>query len=418
MNADSKPVRFRFAHFQTRPGSGSFWPAGQIGFLSALLLGIVCHEAGAQSIPPSVPDSTVKESVALDLTPVSDAEAEEEAEPGVTESQEPTSEAAKKDGEESTENSTGFEDSGETPAEPGEQNSTQLPPGQSVIVEPAEDELGERIDDLFRINESSLSWILRGDDSDGIGMLSFESAPAWDFEFEPVDTFEAEFHVNFHWLSGPGRTDLPERLFDLSWHVRVWQPNFIELTGQNPIGIEADFDIGIHSDFEDSAREGWRFPGRLLLAQRIGNSESHWVAGLEYLDLDHIQMIPAGGLIMKSPDAELHFYFPRPRLRLRTRQHESYDEWLYIAGEYRGRGWAIERSATGRADVATLSEYRLGVGWEWEPTRHDKDADEDDTPKISFFDVSWLFGRDLEYRSGIGNFQPQDTVMFRMGTRY
>jgi len=64
-----------------------------------------------------------------------------------------------------------------------------------------------------------------------------------------------------------------------------------------------------------------------------------------------------------------------------------------------------------------VSEYRLGVGWEWEPKRHSKDADED-SPKISFFDVNWLFSRDLEYRSGIGNYRPHDTVMFRMGTRY
>ncbi|MBC8291253.1 MAG: hypothetical protein H8E37_13145, partial [Planctomycetes bacterium] len=240
--------------------------------------------------------------------------------------------------------------------------------------------------------------------------------PAPDPDLRDDEVFEADIRTNRPWVDGPGRTDLPPRLYDISWHVHLWQPNFIDIPGQNPISVSADFNLGLHADFEDTVREGWRFPGRLLFVQQIGNSDTYWTAGFEYLDLDHIQMIPAGGFITRTADAELHLYFPRPKLRVRTKRGESWDKWFYIAGEYRGRGWAIERSATGLDDVVTLSEYRLGVGWEWEPTRRDKD--DDDSPKISFFDVNWLFGRDLEYRSGIGNYRPHDTVMFRVGTRY
>ena len=290
-------------------------------------------------------------------------------------------------------------------------------PGESVIVESEDDRLGKRIDDLFRINENSMSWVLRSGDTDGIGFFSWETTPAWDFNMDGQEGFDVEFLTGIHWVDGPGRTDLPARLFDLSWHVRVWDPDFIEVTGQPPIGLEADFDIGLHTDFEDSARKGWRFPGRLLFMQE-SSPGFWWTAGFEYLDLDHIQMLPAGGFILKPENTQLNLYFPRPKLRVRTAQKERQNDWLYIEGEYRGRAWAIERSTTGLADVATLSEYRLGVGWETEPTRRDKDDEGSSNPQISFFDVSWLFGRDLEYRSGAGNYQPHDTVMFRVGSRY
>ena len=290
-------------------------------------------------------------------------------------------------------------------------------PGESVILESEDDELGARLEKIFRINESSMSWVLRSGDTDGIGFFSWETTPAWDFNMDAPEGFDVEFNTGIHWVNGPGRTDLPPRMFDLGWHVRAWDPDFLEMTGHPPIGVEADFNIGLHTDFEDSAREGWRFPGRLLFMQEASPG-FWWTAGFEYLDLDHIQMLPAGGFILKSENTQLNLYFPRPKLRVRTAQKERQNDWLYIEGEYRGRAWAIERSATGLADVATLSEYRLGVGWETEPTRRDKDDEGTSNPQISFFDVSWLFGRDLEYRSGVGNYQPHDTVMFRVGSRY
>ena len=362
----------------------------------------------------------LEEPVALDLTPVSEsAFSGDTSEQSAADNEAEATAADETETEETETASESDADSEEAPeSQPVPPAAASHSPGESVIVEPSEDDLEKRIDNLFRIKESNRAWVVRGGDTDGIGMFSLESGPAWDFEFRDEETFEAEFHTNIHWVDGPGRTDLPPRLYDISWHVHLWQPNFIDIPGQNPISVSADFNLGLHADFEDTVREGWRFPGRLLFIQEIGDSDSYWTAGFEYLDLDHIQMIPAGGFVTKTADAELHLYFPRPKLRVRTKSSDSWDEWFYVAGEYRGRAWAIERSATGLDDIVTLSEYRLGVGWEWEPKRHSKDADEDDSPKISFFDVNWLFGRDLEYRSGIGNYRPHDTVMFRMGTRY
>ena len=438
-------------------------PVCSMAIVSLCVLVVLSPSAGAQEQEPlpAAEDVAVEPPlVGLDLKSISDEElpnletppeSSDEPESDEPESDEPesdepeSSEPESSDGSDDSEKKAGWEstenDSSEVePASAEEQNKGEADPDTppqleipeesspqtpdvpdsgegSVVLESDEDELGKRIEKLFRIHESTMSWVVRGGDTDGIGMFSLANEPAWDFDFNQDPGMQAEFHTSIHWLSGPGRADLPPRLFDFSWHMRVWAPDFIDLGYGEPISLEANFDIGVHGDFEDSVREGWRFPGRLLFMQKVGPG-AYWAAGFEYLDLDHIQMLPAGGLILKSDDAELNLYFPRPKLRVRTSQNENHDEWLYVAGEYSGRGWAIERSATGLADVATLSEYRLSVGWEWEPTRLSKDADEDDKPKVSFWDVSWLFGRDLEYRSGVGNYRPHDTVMFRVGSKY
>lgn len=291
--------------------------------------------------------------------------------------------------------------------------------GESVLLD-APDPQAKHPIDVFRFHESSWAWTLRGSDADGIGMFTLGDDDSRDLEFGAPGQTDVTFKESFNFLSGPSQpgSDMPERLYDFGWNVHSWVPGFISGTDIE-IGMDINFDLGIHSDFEDSAREGWRFPGHLLFV--TGDKGNGWwlAGGFEYLDLDHIQMLPAGGLVIHSDDVHLDLYFPRPRLRLRVSEGEHHDDWLYALGEYRGRAWAIERSATGLADVATLSEYRFAVGLESEPT-HRKNGDEDDAsePRISFFEVSWLFGRDLEYASGRGNLQLHDTVMFRVGSRW
>jgi len=292
----------------------------------------------------------------------------------------------------------------------------ELDPSEAVLLDqPNSSE--DRAIDVFRFRESSWAWTLRGADLDGIGMFTLGDDQAWELEFDAPAHTDITFKHSFNFVSGPSRpeSDLPERLYDFGWNVRYWWPEFISGSDQN-IGLDVNFDIGIHSDFEDSARDGWRFPGRVLLVNEIYSQGMWLAAGFEYLDLEHIQMLPAGGLIMRGDNTHLELFFPRPRLRVRVGEHERHDDWLYLLGEYRGRAWAIERSATGLADVATLSEYRLAIGLESEPTqRGENDGDE---PRISFIEVSWLFGRDLEYHSGLGNLRPHNTVMFRIGSRW
>lgn len=282
--------------------------------------------------------------------------------------------------------------------------------------------LEEKLQKIFAINDSAISWTLRGNETNGIGFFSLENPPNQELQLDVRSNFDINFRAGIHWISGPGRTDAPPRVYDFSWtvHLRTDEMFQIGLPGGD-VGVRVDalFDLGIHSDFEDSAREGWRYPGRVLLTGDTGDDWLRFVAGFELLDLDHIQMLPAAGIVLADDDTLLELYFPRPRLKWRVEEYDKSEEWAYLLGEYRGRAWAIERT-TGNEDVMTLSEYRLALGIETQPkpnSKKDDDQDDDDR-EVSFLEFNWLFGRDLEYRTRIGNYQPGDTFMLRWGTRY
>lgn len=272
------------------------------------------------------------------------------------------------------------------------------------------DEIVKPVEWPGRWNESSMDWVLRNG-SGGIGFFSLTGdTPSWEFDLDADEKgLEIDFGTGIHFVDGPGHagSDLPPRLFDIFWNTRF------KAETDYGFGIDANFKMGLFTDFEDSVREGWRFPGRLLAYADLWNSNDEigrFVAGFEYLDLEQTEILPAGGVIFEpNPDTQIDLYFPRPQIRFRVDQEESGDQWLYFRGEYHGSAWAIERTA-GNADVVSLTEYRATIGLESIP------SDKEDSS--SFLEVGFLFNRDLEYRSGVGNFQPDDTIVIRLGSRY
>ena len=83
------------------------------------------------------------------------------------------------------------------------------------------------------------------------------------------------------------------------------------------------------------------------------------------------------------------------------------ERWMYLAGEFGGGSWAIER-ANGADDTVTLSDYRIIFGVESKyyngPTW--------------LFEAGYVFNREVEYESGIGDFNPDETMMVRFGYTY
>jgi hypothetical protein len=254
---------------------------------------------------------------------------------------------------------------------------------------------------FFRNSQSSFTWIPRGSSKNGIGQVSFESGPTWALDFESADGIDLDgtFGGGIHFLSGPGRSDLPPRVYDFFMNTKV-------TLGDDDVGVQANFNLGIHSDFETGS-EGWRYPGRIL--GYIGEPRSRFVFGIEYFDLENLKVLPAVGLVIGDKDnTELELYFPRLRLKQKSSEDDSQTLWNYLSLEYHGSEWAIQRTS-GRGDTATLTEYRLIWGSE---------AIAKDDGIASFGEIGWFFGRDLEYRSGLGSFQPHDAFMFRMGRRF
>lgn len=243
----------------------------------------------------------------------------------------------------------------------------------------------------YNLRQGNLSWLVgRGDD---FGDFSLESIPS----LAAGEKMGLVGSTSFHFLSGPSRTDMPPRLFDfqIGWQQRNWT--------SDTFGYDLSARVGAFSDFEGSARKGIRFPGHAVGYYRW-NATLDLVLGIEVLDRDDISLLPVVGVILKPrDDLLLELVFPRPRIEvLMTPTHS-----LYLAGELGGGTWAIERT-TQNNDVVTYRDLRLLLGI----------SSRDEKGNQSGLEIGYVFGRDLSYRSGVGDYQPGDTLLIRLTNRY
>jgi hypothetical protein len=202
--------------------------------------------------------------------------------------------------------------------------------------------------------------------------------------------------LQFHFLAGPVRTDMPPRVFDFSlgFQRRGWHGAF---------GYDVAASVMVSSDFEGSSRQGIRFPGHAVGYLRM---DPTWdiVFGIDYLDRGDIKLLPVAGMIvMPHPDVRLELVFPRPRIVLQLTEKRR----LSIGGELGGGSWAIERDTLVN-DLATYRDLRLSIGLE----HADDDGD------WSAFEIAYLFDRKLEYTSGMGDYRPRDAVMIVFSKSY
>jgi hypothetical protein len=99
--------------------------------------------------------------------------------------------------------------------------------------------------------------------------------------------------------------------------------------------------------------------------------------------------------------------FPKPRAAWRYGCEGEYSTWWYVAGEFGGGSWAVERVG-GAPDLVTYSDWRVSIGQE---IKRGKDS-------IAWLELGYIFERELEYKSGTPDFEPGNTIMFRAGVGY
>lgn len=226
----------------------------------------------------------------------------------------------------------------------------------------------------YRTAETAMTY-MPGSDSQ-FGWFSLESQPYLSRRKAAGITSA----IDIHFLNGPGTVDLPARLFDfvLGYQVRA--------SLSKRIAFDLAANVGIYSDFEDSARDGLRFPSHAVGMYRW-NRNTDLVLGVDYLSRDDVKILPVFGVSYRSPNRpawRFDLVFPRPRIDYMI----DCSRRLYIAGLMGGGTWDIEFPDESD-DVMTYRDFRLLFGYE----RIQSDGDR------SGIELGYVFDRHLEFRN-------------------
>jgi hypothetical protein len=177
------------------------------------------------------------------------------------------------------------------------------------------------------------------------------------------------------------------------------------------IGAELGVRVGAYSDFNTLSDESLRIQGLGLGVFRLTPALTFKI-GAMYLDRNKIKILPAGGLLWTpTPQVRFDIFFPQPKLSAYLTTVGKYELWWYLAGEYGGGAWTIERAASagGGSDAIDINDIRASAGLEWNGPRG----------LTGFFEAGFVFRREVVYVVDPSDtFDPGDTFMLRAGVSF
>ena len=232
-----------------------------------------------------------------------------------------------------------------------------------------------------------------------LGMDSVDGSAT--LQFAELDQFSISPRAGVMFVDGPTRTDLPARLYsgqvEFRW-FQDWEPFFLDLA----------VIPGLFTDGDATGSQAFRLQGRAV-GYLAFSEETQVALGATYLDRDDVPLLPIVGLI-HSPreDIRIEAMFPRPRLLKRIAEDSAGETWAYLQGELGGGSWAIERPGRwgrNRIDIASYRDYRLIAGIERRVTEGGS----------ALLEAGYVFGRELTYESGRGDYDPEGTFLIRCG---
>jgi len=202
--------------------------------------------------------------------------------------------------------------------------------------------------------------------------------------------------------AGPAVADLPPRTYDAFLDF-AWYPQITTWLAAN-LGVR----VGVFSDFQEFNSDSLRVMGRALAVMTF-TPTIQLAAGVIYVDRLDVKLLPAGGVIWTPiPDARYEILFPNPKLARRLTTIGTTDVWGYLAGEFGGGSWSIER-ADGSEDAFDYNDIRIIFGIETSALSGLK----------TNFEIGYVFNREIIYKNGPPpDFEPNDTLMLRAGLAY
>lgn len=239
----------------------------------------------------------------------------------------------------------------------------------------------------------------------GVDVVDLWASAAFPFFFNPSPLLVTPRFAANYW-EGPvseayaSMPDLPPRTYDAELEAS-WKPVFTSW-----LSADLAASVGMYTDFEKFSSDSIRIRGHGLgiftLSARFAVA-----AGVAYINRNEIKLLPAGGVIWTpNPDTRWEIIFPEPKIAQRFTTVGNTDWWWYVAGEYGGGTWNIER-ADGAEDSYDYNDIRVILGLEWVGL----------TGLAGHFEVGYVFNRELVYLSGT-TIKPNDTVMLRAGLSY
>ncbi len=215
----------------------------------------------------------------------------------------------------------------------------------------------------------------------------------------PFLTASPKYQMTF--LNGPQRTDVPNTLHQAAVSFMGMLPVSKRWIGQVIVAP------GINSDYQNLSSEAWRTTGAGMLIF-MPSPEVQWMFGVVYLNRDDVKLLPAVGLNWSPNErTKWELTFPRPRYLRQLSCNENSERWGYLAAEFGGGTWAVER-ADGTNDLLTLRDYRLLIGSE---IRYQEQ-------RSLFWEGGLVIGREINYASQQGDFSQSPTIFLRGGSTF
>ena len=245
------------------------------------------------------------------------------------------------------------------------------------------------------------TWLSAGGD-EGLGMTGLNLAatfggPApW---LKSAVSLSPSFDVQF--LDAPRGVELPSTLYRGSLNFSVMKPLSEKM--QVMLGISP----GFSSDLETGSSDAFR-----MMAFAAANWQYRPTLKLNFgvaaTGREDIPVMPMAGLTWTpTEDWKIDIGAPRPQIARRINcSNCDGSDWIYIAGEFGGGTWAVNRA--GRDDELTIRDFRLLLGWERKSTA-----------RLNLkLEAGYVFGRKIEYETDDFEYEPTDTVMLRAGLSF
>jgi len=172
-----------------------------------------------------------------------------------------------------------------------------------------------------------------------------------------------------------------------------------------PLGAEVGVAVGAFTDFETFNQHSIRVIGEGFGVLRLTPALT-FKFGVWYLNRNDLKLLPAGGLVWQpNPQMKFDILFPNPKFTQYWTTLGTSDIWWYVAGEYGGGAWTIER-ADGSSDDVDINDIRIKFGIDWINQRNWR----------GYFEVGYVFDREVVYVvHPEDSFAPRDTFLLGAG---